>query len=203
MMPPGHIATTWGVTAVAQQHNPKLARLDYRLLALGAVLPDIIDKPLAILVFTDAPTSQLIAHSLLFNLGLLIAALFFWRLAVPYVLAFNAHLLADRMWNHTESFWWPIFGWRTFWEYKPMNTAEEMFNVYVDIIVRYPQVWTIELVALAIFVWFGVRYQLYRWPRMKVFLWTGRVWTDKKDSAPEFVKRRMKQTLQESFHQPD
>jgi len=165
MMPPGHVVATWGVAAVAQQHNAKLARLDYRLLALCALLPDMIDKPLAILVFTDAPTSQLIAHSLLFNLGLLIIALLLWRAAVPYVLAFNAHLLADRMWNHTESFWWPIFGWRTFWEYKPMNTAEEMFNVYVDIIVRYPQVWVVELVALVILAWFGLRYRLYRWPR--------------------------------------
>jgi len=121
MIPPGHIVTTWGVAAVAQQHNPKLARLDYRLLAFNALLPDIIDKPLAVLVFTDAPTSQLIAHSLLFNLALLIATLLLWRVAVPYVLVFNVHLLADRMWNHTESFWWPIFGWRTFWEYKPIS----------------------------------------------------------------------------------
>jgi hypothetical protein len=188
MMPPGHIAATWGVAAVAQQHNAKLARLDYRLLAVCALLPDIIDKPLAILVFTDAPTSQLIAHSLLFNLALLIGVLFLWRTAVPYVLAFNAHLLADRMWNHTESFWWPIFGWRTFWAYKPMNTAEEMFNVYVDIITRYPQVWVVELVALAILAWFGVRYRLYQWPRIKVFLWTGRVWLDKQNPVPDRVK---------------
>jgi hypothetical protein len=183
MMPPGHIAATWGVAAVAQQHNAKLARLDYRLLAVCALLPDIIDKPLAILVFTDAPTSQLIAHSLLFNLVLLIGVLFLWRATVLYVLAFNAHLLADRMWNHTESFWWPIFGWRTFWAYKSMNTAEEMFNMYVDIIVRYPQVWVVEFVALAILAWFGVRYRLYQWPRMRAFLWTGRVWADKKKSG--------------------
>ena len=188
MMPPGHVAATWGVAAVAQQHNPKLARLDYRLLAVCALLPDIIDKPLAILVFTDAPTSQLIAHSLLFNLMLLIAALLFWRAAVPYVLALNAHLLADRMWNHTETFWWPIFGWRTFWEYKPMNTAGEMFNVYVDIIVRYPQVWVVELIALVIFVWFGLRCRLYQWPRMKVFLWTGRAWFDTQKTDPKLGK---------------
>lgn len=175
MMPPGHIATTWSVAALAQQNNPRLAHLDYRLLALCALLPDIIDKPLAILVFTDVPTSQLMAHSLLFNLALLIPALLFWRHALPYVLAFNVHLVADRMWNHAETFWWPIFGWRAFWAYKPMNTAGDMFNVYVDIIVRYPQVWVVEIIALIIFVWFGIKYRLYLWPRLKYFLWTGRV----------------------------
>jgi hypothetical protein len=50
MMPPGHVTVTWGVAAVAQQYNPKLARLDHRLLALCAFLPDLIDKPPAILV---------------------------------------------------------------------------------------------------------------------------------------------------------
>ncbi len=175
MMPPGHVAATWGMAAAAQHHHPKLARLDYRLLAICALLPDLVDKPLAILIFTDTPTSQLIAHSLLFNLALLISALLLWQRALPYVLAFNAHLLADRMWNHTETFWWPVFGWQSFWEYKPMNTAEAMFNVYLDIIVRYPQVWVVELAALVILLWFGLRYRLYRWPRLKYFLWTGRV----------------------------
>jgi hypothetical protein len=201
MMPPGHIAATWGIAAVVQQHNPKLARLDYRLLALGALLPDIIDKPLAILVFIDAPTSQLVAHSLLFNLALLIAALFWWRVAVPYVLAFNAHLLADRMWHHTETFWWPIFGWRTFWEYKPMNTAEEMFNVYVDIIGRYPQVWALELLALLVLGWFIIRHRLYLWPRLKIFLATGRVWFAPSTSEPEpGQQNKTKIGLPASFH---
>jgi hypothetical protein len=89
------------------------------------------------------------------------------------------------MWNHTETFWWPIFGWRTFWEYKPMNTAEEMFNVYVDIIGRYPQVWALELLALLVLGWFVIRHRLYLWPRLKIFLATGRVWFDPPTSEPE------------------
>jgi hypothetical protein len=68
MMPPGHIAATWGVAALLQQNNPRLARLDYRLLAFSALLPDMLDKPLAVLVFTDTHTTQFIAHSLLFHL---------------------------------------------------------------------------------------------------------------------------------------
>ncbi len=195
MMPPGHIASTWGVAALAQQNNPRLAHLDYRLLAVCALLPDLIDKPLAILVFTDTPTSQLIAHSLLFNLALLIPALLFWQRALPYVLAFNAHLPADRMWHHNQTFWWPMFGWQTFWEYKPMNTPEEMFNVYLDIIIRYPQVWVVELLALGIFVWFGVRYRLYLWPRLKVFILTGRVQDDGETATSEAVEHRIGHTI--------
>lgn len=169
------MAVAWGTAELLQQNNSRLARLDYRLLALCSMLPDIIDKPLAILVFTGANTSQLITHSLIFSVVLLVISLLWWRSALPYMLAFAGHVVLDRMWNHTESFWWPIYGWNVFWEYKPMNTAKEMVNVYLDIVTRYPQVWVIELIALLFFVWFGLRFKLYVWKRLKYFVWTGRI----------------------------
>jgi hypothetical protein len=170
-MPPGHVAVTWGVAATLQRTHP--APLDYRLLALSALAPDLIDKPLALFVFTGAQTSQLIAHSLFLNLGLLCLALLLWRRALPYVLAFNLHLVADRMWYHTESFWWPLYGWNVFWTFKPMNTPETMLSVYLDIVTRYPQVWVIELLAMGYFLWFAAHYQVYRWPVLKRFVLTG------------------------------
>ena len=191
MMPPGHVATTWGVATLIQQNNPRLAGLDYRLLAICALLPDLIDKPLAILVFTEAHTSQLIAHSLSFNLILLVLTLLFWRKAVPYVLAFNAHVLLDRMWYHSESFWWPFFGWNTFWQYKFMNTPEAMVNVYLDIVTRYPQVWVIELIAAGVLLWFAFRHRLFWGPRLKRFILTGRVETIQSDTT---ASRSIKQT---------
>ena len=175
MMPPGHVAVTWGVASLLQQNNAQLARLDYRLLAVCALLPDLIDKPLAILVFKEAQTSQLIGHSLLTSLVLIIAALLLWPKALPYMLAFSAHLIADRMWNHAESFWWPLFGWNTFWTFRPMNTPETMISVYLDIVTRYPQVWVIEIAALLFLLWFVIRHGLYAWPRLIGFLRSGQL----------------------------
>ena len=174
MMPPGHVAATWGVATLLQQNNRRLAHLDFRLLALSGMAPDLIDKPLALFVFTEAQTSQLIGHSFLPNLMLLVCALLFWHKAVPYLLATSGHLLADRMWNHTESFWWPLYGWNVFWDFKPMNTPETMFKVYIDIITRYPQVWVIEILALILFLWYGYHYHLYRRSHLKYFLLTGK-----------------------------
>jgi len=173
MMPPGHVAATWGIAAVLQQNHPRLARLDFRLLALTALVADLIDKPLALSVYTEAQTSQLIAHSLLPNLALLLLSLLFWRRALPYVLAFIFHLSADRMWNHPESFWWPLYGWDVFWIYKPMSTPGAMVNVYLDMIYRYPQVWVTELIALLILGWVAYRSHLYRWPRLRRFFLSG------------------------------
>ena len=191
MMPPGHVALTWGIAQLAQQNNHRLAALDYRLLALCALAPDLIDKPLAVWVFTEAHTSQLVAHSLLLH-GLLLVATLLWRpSALPYVLAFNSHLLADRMWNHTESFWWPLFGWEVFWQFKPMNTPEAMLSVYWDIVTRYPQVWVVELMAVLYFLWLAYHHRLYLWPRLKPFLIYGQlrsIFPAKTDL--QFVKRK-------------
>lgn len=175
MMPPGHIAATWGVAALCQQNNPHLARLDYRLLAVSAILPDFLDKPLALLIFTHSNSTQNIGHSFLFHAVILTLTLLYWRRILPYTLAFTAHLLADHMWYHTETFWWPLFGWTTFWGYKPMNTPAEMLTVYLDIIGRYPHVWVVEVIALIILGWFIDRTYLYEWSRLNTFIWTGRV----------------------------
>jgi hypothetical protein len=183
MMPPGHVAVTWGVARAFQTNNPKLANLDYRLLGLCALAPDLIDKPLAILVFTEAHTSQLIAHSLLMSAAILVVALLWQRRAIPYLLAFSAHLVADRMWNHTESFWWPFYGWNAFWQFKLMNTPETMVAVYWDIVTRYPQVWVVELFAVLYLLWFAFSNRLYVWPTLRTFLFTGRLAADSLPSA--------------------
>jgi hypothetical protein len=179
MMPPGHIASTWGVALLLQQNQSGQARWDYRLLAVGAMLPDFIDKPLALLLFTDSQSTQNIAHSFLFHMVILTATLLWWRRALPYTLAFNGHLLADHMWYHTETFWWPLFGWDVFWGYKPMNTPGDMLNVYLDIILHYPAVWVIELLALIFWGWFIIHFRLYQGPNLAALLFSGRLYPGK------------------------
>jgi hypothetical protein len=174
MMPPGHVVVTWSVAELLQQNNSRL-QLDYRLLAACALLPDFIDKPLALFLFTDSQSGQNVAHSFVPHILLLVACLLWWRRALPYMLAFNGHLLADGMWRHTETFWWPFFGWSNFWQWKFMNTPTAMLNVYLEIITRYPQVWVVELLALAVLVAFVRRHCLYHWPALKQFVRTGRL----------------------------
>ena len=175
MMPPGHVAVAWGVTRLLQRTKPPLATLDYRLLAGAALLPDFIDKPLALWVFTESHSSQNVSHSLLLNVVLLVLTLLFFGRALPYVLAFNSHLIADKMWHHTETFWWPMYGWEVFWRYKFMNTPEAMFRVYVDILLNYPHIWLTEFIAGLILLWFGYKYQWYHWPQLKQFIRTGQL----------------------------
>jgi hypothetical protein len=84
--------------------------------AVGALLPDLLDKPLGHLVLRwDA--GRLFAHTLLFTLALGLAAWAACRRspragALLGALAFGsgAHLLLDRMWQEPGVLLWPLLG---------------------------------------------------------------------------------------------
>jgi len=81
---------------------------DYRMVVVGALLPDLIDAPFG---------GARIAHTLLGAVVVLTVVMLATRghrhvrrslLAVP--IGMFAHLVADAMWARTESFWYPAFG---------------------------------------------------------------------------------------------
>jgi membrane-bound metal-dependent hydrolase YbcI (DUF457 family) len=85
--------------------------IDYRLVVLGALLPDLVDGPL----FGGARY----LHTLAFSVVLLVVVMLATRgrrglrrrsLAVP--IGTLCHLVLDGMWARTTTFWWPFFGWR-------------------------------------------------------------------------------------------
>ena len=94
-----------------------LQKADYRILLLGSLLPDLADKPVALLfknIFMGA--SRLYGHTLLFSILLLIMGSYLWKRhnsAGVLVLAFGAtfHQLLDGMWNNPATMLWPIQGW--------------------------------------------------------------------------------------------
>lgn len=90
--------------------------IDYRLLALGSILPDIIDKPLWLFVLPEAlDATRLIAHTLWFPILLLIG----WRLGaarglnflLPLGIGSALHLVLDGMFTMPATLLWPFMGW--------------------------------------------------------------------------------------------
>lgn len=156
-----------------QRHVPEWADVDYRWLAVAAMLPDIADKPLAITVFKASQTSQGLFHTLLLHLAVAAVALAVWRWrSLPYLLAFNMHLLLDQSWHHPETLFFPVMGWE-FDPYRFMGTPEAMVSVYWDIFLL-PQIWVAEGIGAIILAVLFFHYRLYRWPNLRHFLLTGR-----------------------------
>jgi inner membrane protein len=92
-------------------------KVDVRFLALGALLPDLIDLPLGTLVLADSlSTGEAWAHSLLVPSVATIIVLVATRRGrrrrawMALVVGMFFHLLLDGMWMKTEVFLWPFFG---------------------------------------------------------------------------------------------
>jgi hypothetical protein len=145
--------------------------MDLRLLIFGALLPDIIDKPLSFWLLPEAVShsTRSVGHSLLFNAVLLAAALAVLGLAGragPVALALGSigHLLFDKMWEIPAILLWPFLGWRF-----PMGTTtlEEWVLFHIAGALASPE----ELVGALVLVWFAL--QLYRRRALLRFLRTG------------------------------
>jgi len=81
---------------------------DYRMVVVGALLPDVVDAPFG---------GARLAHTLIAAVAVLTLVMLGTRgrrhrrrslLAVP--IGMFAHLVADGMWARTEAFWWPFMG---------------------------------------------------------------------------------------------
>ncbi|MFN3982640.1 MAG: hypothetical protein ACK4SA_19865 [Caldilinea sp.] len=96
MLPNSHIAYTWLALDLAQEWLGVEPEADYRLIAIAAAGPDLIDKPLAAAYFYRRYKSAvLFAHTLLVNLLVLWATLGRFRSIGVYAAAFLGHALLD------------------------------------------------------------------------------------------------------------
>ena len=142
-----------GITALAWEATRRLLPRHRALaaplaaVAVGALLPDLVDKPLGHLVLGwDA--GRLFAHTILFTLLLAGGALALLRRAprtgaVLAALAFGSatHLLLDRMWLEPAVLLWPLMG--------PMPHPVWEVARYVTTPVTSPWVLVMEGVGLA------------------------------------------------------
>lgn len=83
-------------------------RFDYRLLALGSVLP----------LLDGVTGGAWVLHSLVFSVVLLIVLMLatsgrrpIRRMLLGLPIGMILHLVFDGAWGDTEVFWWPFFGW--------------------------------------------------------------------------------------------
>lgn len=122
--------------------------VDMRWLALGAVLPDLVDIPIGTLVLAERlSTSEAWAHSLVAPTGLAIVVLAATRrgsrrrAGMAVVVGAFLHLLLDGMWAETEVFLWPVAG--------PIPVGPSpWWGGLAERLVSSPWPWVLELVGL-------------------------------------------------------
>jgi membrane-bound metal-dependent hydrolase YbcI (DUF457 family) len=113
----GHIGVTLGIFFGLSLLAPRFKTIINPLyLAIGALLPDFIDKPIGRVIFAHTiANGRIIGHTLLFSFLILLLGLYIYdkkREIIVITLATGSffHLVEDQMWNDPGTLFWPIFG---------------------------------------------------------------------------------------------
>ena len=132
-------------------------RIDYRVVLLGAIVPDLIDKPLGRIFFPEYfQTGRLFGHTLLMATFLLLGIQLTLRGATArrwFILpiCMLIHQVLDGMWNDPITWFWPLFGT----EFPPDPAPGHWLGLLTS-----PWQLAGEVVGLAVLVYLGRAYQL-------------------------------------------
>jgi len=166
-----HVAAT---TAIAR-YTFRDEKMDLRFLALGAILPDVLDTPIGLIWFQSLGAVRLAAHSLLFA-GIIMTWIVLatrrgrprkkW---MPVAIGVLIHLFLDAMWAGPETLWWPILGL----EFTPHGATSA--SGYLSDVVADVWVWAGEVLGAGYLAWLTRRSGLATAEARRNFFRTGRV----------------------------
>lgn len=149
-------------------HNPQITKMephksvipsdnrkaiDYRFILLGALLPDLIDKPVGFTYFSNL---RVFSHSLLFLLIIIAAGIFLYRFRKQLwllCLAFGVfwHLILDQMWLNTHTLFWPLLGL----PFERLDVSNWMYVILQELR-NEPAVYLPEIIGLVILIYLGI-----------------------------------------------
>jgi len=137
---------------------------------LGSLLPDIIDKPLGLVLLGNFfGSGRIFGHSLLFSLLILAMGCYGYaryRGMGAWWLAFGslAHLVLDKMWHSPRVLLWPVYGW-IFPRGDPSHWLERMLEaVFTQPDVGIPEIMG-GLILARFFLYLARRKELGRFLR--------------------------------------
>jgi len=146
--------------------------IDYGLILLGSILPDIIDKPVGQFLLRDIfSNDRIFGHTLLFSIIIAVAGVFIYRgrrntslLCISF--GSLSHLSLDQMWLTPGTLFWPLYGWQFAREDLSDWIGELLACLVTDCGLYVPEL--IGVSILALFFW-----QLIRQRNLRGFLATG------------------------------
>ncbi len=143
------------------------ARADLAFVAIGSMLPDIIDKPLGEVVYGTPSMGRIFAHTLLFLLLLAGAAIYTRDLRLASLCGgVLFHLSLDFMWNSPVILFWPLLG--SFPLAPQMDTMSYLQMLLSGL--RHPMVLLPEIAGLAYFIYLIIekRQHIASWTRQSI-----------------------------------
>ena len=150
-------------------------RVDYRFIVLGALLSDMIDKPLGLVVLPEVlANGRTFLHSLLFLLLTLLAAFIVYRQRREMwgiYIAFGViiHFIMDAIWTDPTTFYWPFLG--------PFEThpgiSAWILQSWIQSLIDESRLYVPEVAGFLILLFFTARLIIQK--QVKAFILQGRL----------------------------
>ena len=143
--------------------------IDIRLLLIGSLLPDIIDKPIGHLLFREMfNNGRIFPHTLLFLILVTISGIYLYKChKKTWLIAFSfgtlAHLVFDQMWHAPRTLFWPLMGLT----FERIDISDLVPNI-IHALLTDPAVYLPELLGAVILVWFA--WLLFRKRKIRRFI---------------------------------
>lgn len=127
-------------------HHRTSDRRAFPLCIAGALLPDLLDKPLMLLVPGIFGSTRTLGHSLLFVTALVLAAILLWDRyralhGIVFALSVLFHQLTDLMWTLPVTWFFPIHGM------FPFTTVSGNAWLFLVLELTNPAEWVFALAA--------------------------------------------------------
>jgi inner membrane protein len=178
----GHLGITLGAADIVADAVKRkstwfaaLSRyLDIRWLAVGSLLPDIIDKPVGQLIFKDTfNNGRIFSHTLFFLIVITAVGFYlFKKYRQTWMIAFAAgtlaHLMLDEMWQMPQTLFWPLLGF----SFPSVDLEGWASNIW-KLLFSDPHYYVPEIVGLAVLLVFGI--WLVKKKKLVSFLIRGKV----------------------------
>ena len=129
--------------------------IDVRILLIGSLLPDIIDKPVGVYLFPDIFSSgRIFSHSMLFALIITLASILLYRMKhATWLMALSIgvwmHLVLDEMWLAPRTLFWPTFGVA----FDAAYLENWLYTIFYRMF-HEPRVFIPEIVGILVCIWF-------------------------------------------------
>jgi len=132
----GHIGVTLGIFFGLGIFIPRLRNIiDPKYLAIGALLPDLIDKPIGMIIFASTfANGRIIGHTLLFSLVLFLIGLHLYEKGDLRIISLTIgsffHLMEDQMWASPKTLFWPLLGLHFPKDHKDFTGMEYLIKMF-------------------------------------------------------------------------
>lgn len=184
----GHIGISLGIVYSLASLSPLRKKgnsgtsftgnIDFRLVIIAAILPDIIDKIVGMIILKDEISNgRLFMHSMviigIFTICLIILSrIKFDRVlkTLFYISPIWIHLLLDRMWEDPHTLFWPIFG-------TSFPRLDVEFTDYFTMLFSDLYIFVGEILGILVIITLFIRHRLFIGNSLYCFLKDGKLRT--------------------------